>query len=141
MTWTRSLAAGLFGLLLAARADAGGDDAVPDVVPPKSWDHFVILPWQFKTDAPRDRALYESVNLRGFHIDRKNNGLQAFARETNWPYYVDHAAGKGYLHLGAAGDALSRKSGILVRPNSLAPAFIKAFGDGVTGMVTYAVSG
>lgn len=30
---------------------------------------------------------------------------------------------------------------LLVRPNSLAPAFIKAFGDGVTGMVTYAVSG
>ena len=117
MTWTRRMAAGLFGLLVAA---VGVDAPVPDVAPPKSWDHFVILPWQFKTDAPRDRALYESVNLRGFHIDRRNDGLQAFARETNWPYYVDHAAGKGYLHLGAASDALLRKNGIQIRPNSLA---------------------
>lgn len=30
---------------------------------------------------------------------------------------------------------------LLVRPNSLAPAFIKAFGAGVDGMITYAVSG
>jgi hypothetical protein len=30
---------------------------------------------------------------------------------------------------------------LLVRPNSLAPAFIKAFGQGVNGMITYAVSG
>lgn len=30
---------------------------------------------------------------------------------------------------------------LLVRPNSLAPAFIKGFGAAVTGMITYAVSG
>jgi hypothetical protein len=30
---------------------------------------------------------------------------------------------------------------LLVRPKSLAPAFIKAFGQGVDGMITYAVSG
>jgi len=105
---------------LIAACGVGRADDVPVVPPPKSWDHFVILPWQYKTDAPRDKALYESVNLRGFHIDRKSDALQAFARETAWPYYVDHAAGKGYLHLGAAGDAISRKNGIVVRPNSLA---------------------
>lgn len=30
---------------------------------------------------------------------------------------------------------------LLVRPNSLAPAFIKAFGSGLDGLITYAVSG
>jgi hypothetical protein len=105
---------------LLAACGVGAADDVPEVTPPKSWDHFVILPWQFKTDAPRDKALYESVNLHGFHIDRQNGALQAFARETNWPYYVDHGAGKGYLHLGAAAEGISRKNSILVRPNSLA---------------------
>ena len=118
----------LLGLAFVAVAcSAAAAQEVPDSAPPKSWDHFVILPWQFQTDASRDKALYESVNLRGFHIDRKNAGLQAFARETNWPYYVDHAAGKGYLHLGAAADAISRKNSILARPNSLAdPASLDA---------------
>jgi hypothetical protein len=106
--------------VLVAAGVVGGDKPAPDIAPPKSWDHFVILPWQFKTDAPRDKALYESVNLHGFHIDRRSDALQSFARETNWPYYVDHAAGKGYLHLGAASEALLRKNGILARPNSLA---------------------
>ncbi|HVR85025.1 MAG TPA: beta-galactosidase, partial [Planctomycetota bacterium] len=105
---------------LVAASGVGAADDVPGVAPPKSWDHFVILPWQFKTDASRDKALYESINLHGLHIDRQNAALQAFARETNWPYYVDHGAGKGYLHLGAAAAGISRKNSILVRPNSLA---------------------
>lgn len=29
---------------------------------------------------------------------------------------------------------------VLVRPGSLAPAFVHAFGDGMTGLITYAVS-
>ena len=115
--------------VLVAACGVGIADDVPEIAPPKSWDHFVILPWQYKTDAPRDKALYESINLHGFHIDRRNNALQAFARETNWPYYVDHAAGKGYLHLGKASEALLRKNGIQVRPNSLAdPATMEEIG-------------
>jgi hypothetical protein len=105
---------------LAAAVGLVAAKDVPDVAPPESWGSFVILPWQYKTDAVRDRALYESVNLRGLHVDRRNDALQAFARETRWPYYVDHAAGKGYLHLGAAGDKISRKNDVVVRPNSLA---------------------
>jgi len=113
--------------VLVAACGLGIADDVPEIAPPKSWDHFVILPWQYKTDAPKDKALYESVNLHGFHIDRRNSALQAFARETNWPFYVDHAAGKGYLHLGTASDALLRKKGIQIRPNSLAdPATLEA---------------
>ncbi len=106
--------------LLALGGLAGGDDGVPPVPPPKSWDRFVMLVWQYQTDVTRDKDLYESLNLRGFHIDRDNEKLQAFAKSSGWPFYVDHAAGKGILHLGKQADAILRKKEILVRPNSLA---------------------
>ena len=54
---------------LAAAVGLVAAKDVPDVAPPESWGSFVILPWQYKTDAVRDRALYESVNLRGLHVD------------------------------------------------------------------------
>ncbi|MCW8130460.1 MAG: beta-galactosidase trimerization domain-containing protein [Planctomycetota bacterium] len=93
---------------------------MPEVPPPKSWDHFVILVWQFKTNVVKDKALYESVNLTGFHIDRSNAALKQFADETKWPFYVDHAADKGYLHLGKNAGAVVKQKGIINRPNSLA---------------------
>ena len=95
-------------------------DPVPTVPPPKHWDRFVMLIWQYKTDVTRDKELYESLNLRGFHVDRQNEKLQAFAKETGWPYYVDHAADKGYLHLGKLSDGLSGKREIVERPRSMA---------------------
>ena len=101
----------------------GGEDAmsVPRVPPPKYWDHFLIMPWQFKTDVRKDKALYESVNLHGFHIDRRSDSLQAFARETKWLFYVDHAADKGYLKLNdKVASGIKKKKDIIVRPNSLA---------------------
>ena len=62
---------------------------------------FAILVWQHRTDAIQDAAIYKSVNLRGFHIDR-GDGQQSrknWALRNKWPYYIDHAAGKGTLHL------------------------------------------
>ena len=122
----------LLGALLAAIAlPAPAGEAVGVVPPPASWSAFTILNWQINTNAERDRALYEAVNLHGFHIDRKDDALQAFARASGWPYYLDHAADKGYLHLGDnAKDpkvaAVTRKKEIIVRPNSLAdPATIE----------------
>ncbi|RPH37968.1 MAG: hypothetical protein EHM91_14410, partial [Planctomycetota bacterium] len=94
-------------------------DPVPPVPPPKSWDRFTMLMWQYQTDVIRDKAAYESLNLRGFHVDRRNDKLQAFARESGWPYYVDHAADKGFLHLGKRVDPISGKKEVVVRPNSL----------------------
>src|SRR5580658_3912314 len=91
----------LLGALLAVLGiPAAASEAVGEVPPPASWGAFTILNWQINTNAERDRALYESVNLHGFHIDRKDDALQAFARASGWPYYLDHAADKGYLHLG-----------------------------------------
>jgi hypothetical protein len=92
----------------------------PPVPPSKHWDRFTMLVWQYKTDVMKDKALYESLNLRGFHVDRQNGKLQAFAKESGWPYYVDHAADKGFLHLGKRVDPISGKKDVVQRPNSLA---------------------
>jgi hypothetical protein len=107
--------------LLALSALASGLDAVPDVPPPKSWDKFTIMVWQYQHSALQSKALYEQVNLHGFHVDRKlDANEQAFARETKWPFYIDHAADKGWLHLGDAGQALVKKKNVVVRPHCLA---------------------
>src|SRR5690606_10042137 len=99
----------------------GVSEPVKTVPPPKHWDRFVMLVWQFKTNVLNDKALYEEVNLNGFHIDRSNGKLKAFADETKWPFYVDHAADKGYLHLGKNEAKLQKKFlNVQPRPNSLA---------------------
>lgn len=62
---------------------------------------FQVLVWQHRTDALRDSRLYDRVHLRGWHIDR-GEGQQ---KRAEWgasqqrPFYIDHAAGKGILHL------------------------------------------
>jgi hypothetical protein len=111
----------LFVLLVVASRTACALDQVSEVPPPKHWDKFTILVWQYHTNVARDKDLYASVNLKGFHIDRKDAEHQAFAKETGWPFYVDHAASKGYLHLtDKVRESISRKKEVIVRPNSLA---------------------
>ncbi len=134
----------LFTLIVIAvlqAFDAAALDTVPEVPIPKSWENFVILPWQLgeATNVIKDKAVYESVNIHGFHIDRRNDNLQQFARETKWPYYVDHTADKGYLHLGNKADQVSRKKEIIVRPNSLVdPATIATMKEHIRANVTSA---
>ncbi len=94
-------------------------DPVPPVPPPPHWDRFTMLVWQYQTDVRRDKALYEALNLRGFHVDRQDDKLQAFGKENGWPFYVDHAADKGFLHLGKRVDPITGKNTIVIRPNSL----------------------
>lgn len=62
---------------------------------------FQILVWQYKTEAQRDVDLYRSVNLNAWHIDRGDGQetRRRWAVDQQMPYYVDHAAGKGILHL------------------------------------------
>jgi len=115
----------LLGVALLGSACAEDVKENPPVTLPKSWEKFVILNWQIKTDAINDQALYESVNLNGFHVDRKSERLIEFAKKTNWPFYVDHAADKGYFHLrDNVRDGLGKQEksgrGVLVRPNSFA---------------------
>lgn len=91
------------------------------------WDHFAILVWQYQTPepGPAAAAAYDSLNLRGIHLDNGfSDELLAFAREHSYEYYVDHAAGKGDLHL-YAGEWQSFRDGYVenrerpVRPRCL----------------------
>ena len=103
---------------------AGAPEKVPFVRPKPEWDRFVILVWQYKTNAMEDVALYREGGFRGFHIDRGAGRADRveFAARRKMPYYVDHAADKGYLHLTdrtGRGKVL-RKKGLIARPHSLA---------------------
>ncbi|MBT7098339.1 hypothetical protein HN937_13245, partial [Candidatus Poribacteria bacterium] len=66
------------------------------------WDHFAILVWQYRTPpaGPDAAEAYAQLNLRGIHLDNGfSDELLEFAQEHSYEYYVDHAAGKGDLHL------------------------------------------
>lgn len=66
------------------------------------WGHFAVLVWQYKTPPPGPAAerAYEALNLAGIHLDDGfSQELYRFARSQNYEYYLDHAAGKGDLHL------------------------------------------
>jgi len=103
---------------------AGMPEAVPYVEPKPAWDRFLVLVWQYKTDVRKDLALYRKAGFRGFHIDRGagREGRVAFARREEMPYYNDHAADKGYLHLTprTGRDKVLRKRRLIPRPWSLA---------------------
>jgi len=125
----------LLGVALALLLSASGPAAfgqgspaggmpVPCVKPKPIWDRFVILIWQYKTDVRKDLPLYRQVNIRGFHIDRgagKEDRVQ-FAIDNKLPYYNDHAADKGYLHLTprTGRDRVLRRNTVVPRPYSLA---------------------
>lgn len=75
--------------------------AITPQTPPQSWDRFWILPWQYKTNARKQLDLYKQLHLSGWHIDRGRgrSGDARWATDNQMAYYVDHAAGKGWLHL------------------------------------------
>ena len=120
---------------------AGMPEAVPTIKPKPEWDRFLILVWQYKTDAENDLALYREAGLRGFHIDRGAGraGAVAFATREAMPYYNDHAADKGYLHLTprTGREKVLRKKGLIPRPQSLAdPKTLRAMKDHLKRNVT-----
>ena len=88
--------------LLPAAAPGAGGAAGPPSAAADRWKRFVLLVWQYKTPPPGPEAkrLYESLNLRGVHLDNGfSDELLTFAKRNRFVYYVDHAAGKGDLYL------------------------------------------
>jgi len=104
----------------------GMPEPVPTIRPKSEWDRFLILVWQYKTDVTKDLALYREAGFRGFHIDRGSGRADrvAFARREGMPYYNDHAADKGYLHLTprTGVEKVQRQRTLIPRPWSLAEA-------------------
>jgi len=121
--WFCATARGESGAPAIFQPSVGPLESVKAIAQRPEWNRFTILVWQYQTDARRDRSLYEKLGLRGFHIDRGAGQEEAahWSRETGWPYYVDHAAGKGILYLNE-GDrpAILRKKQVVIRPHSLA---------------------
>ena len=99
------------------------EKSVPCLAPPGYWNRYLIQVWQYQTEVRRDLAQYEAAGLHAFHIDRgwQQDDLVAFAREKNLPYYVDHAADKGLLHLTVKSgvDGILNTPALLPRPVSL----------------------
>jgi len=82
-------------------------------------DGFRIFVWQYQTDVLEDYKLYRDLNIGGFHIDRGKGQHDRirFSVENDFPFYGDHIADKGFLYLkGKDRDAVTQKSGLLVRP-------------------------
>ncbi len=112
-------------MLASAVVEASEFDIdVPAVPAPEAWQEFRVFIWQYRTDAQRDADLYESHGFRAFHIDRGagQGDRVAWAKQRGWPYYVDHAADKGILHLTSRTglDDLPRDGSLAARPFSLA---------------------
>lgn len=71
----------------------------------------------------KDIDLYRRIGLGGFHIDRGagEDDLVAISVKKQFPYYVDHAADKGFLYLTRQDkSAVTKKNWLIVRPRSLA---------------------
>src|SRR5215470_10603150 len=79
----------------------GALEPVPVIRQRPEWKQFIIFVWQWQNDVRRDGALYDAAGLRGFHIDRGvgEDEKVRLSLERKFPYYVDHAAGKGILYL------------------------------------------
>jgi len=98
-------------------------EPVPVIRQRSEWKRFIILVWQWQNDVRQDGRLYDLAGLHGFHIDwgATKNDLVRLSNQRRFPYYVDHAAGKGILHL--TDDvrwSVIGKESLLVRPYSFA---------------------
>jgi hypothetical protein len=85
-------------LLLSLNSCHAADS--PNTAP--TWKRFTVMVWQYKTppQGPEAKKLYDGLNLHGVHLDNGFSDEQLkFARDNNYSYYVDHAAGKGDLYL------------------------------------------
>ncbi len=69
-------------------------------------------------------GLYQRAGFGGFHIDfgAGQDDVVEFANQRHFPYYVDHAAGKGILYLTerTGRDKLLNDGNLAARPQSLA---------------------
>lgn len=137
---SNSIAPDIKASIISGLSDVG------TVTRPTSWDRFRVFVWQYKTDAKRDEELYQRAGLFSFHVDRgvgQEKKIE-WAIEQNRPYYIDHAAGKGILHMTErSGLGKIRNDGSLQsRPQSLiSKASIKSMTDQLSANMEVAGKG
>jgi hypothetical protein len=108
---------------LAEIQRVGQLETVPAIPARPEWNQFKILVWQYQTSVLKDIDLYRQAGLGGFHIDRGagKSKLVDFSIRERFPYYVDHAADKGFLYLkGNNVKSVTGKRSLATRPQSLA---------------------
>ena len=118
-----AIALSWFHSVFAEMDKTGSLARVPYIPARPEWNRFKILVWQYKTSVLEDFHLYQKSGLGGFHIDRGagREDLVAFSLKEQFPYYVDHAADKGFLHLkGPDVQTVTGEYGLTIRPYSLA---------------------
>ncbi|MDY6971979.1 MAG: beta-galactosidase trimerization domain-containing protein [Thermodesulfobacteriota bacterium] len=96
---------------------------VPSVAMRPEWNRFKILVWPYETDVLEDFLLYQELSLGGFQIDRGagQDKKAVFSVQHNFPYYVGHAADKGFLYLREDNARMvTGKRDPIIRPYSLA---------------------
>ena len=106
-----------------AEYPVGTIEPVPAIRQRRQWTRFLVFVWQYQNDVRRDWPLYDLAGLHGFHIDRGAgaNDLVQLSLKRKFPYYVDHAAGKGILYLHKdVQQTVTGKNVLFVRPYSLA---------------------
>ena len=108
---------------IAAVFMTGPLESVSPIAMRPEWNRFKILVWPYHTDVLKDYQLYRKLALGGFQIDRgagQNEKIE-FSIKQSFPYYAGHAADKGFLYLkGEDAKAVTGKTGLIIRPNSLA---------------------
>jgi hypothetical protein len=89
----------------------------------KAWPNFIYMPWTAKWTIGYDQASGQwslDHGYNGAFIDRQPSAAKlAWINQFKLPFYVDHTANKGYLHLwdgGAVKPHLKELSGTGLRP-------------------------
>lgn len=88
------------------------------------WNSFKIIVWPYNTTILKDFEIYRKLGFGCFQIDRGASANQKyvdFSIKHNFPYYVGHAADKGFLYLTRGNKKnVTGKLGLATRPHSLA---------------------
>ncbi len=86
------------------------------------WNVWVYMPWRYSWGKPYDKALAEEIKSFGFNggfCDHMPDEDAKIQEELGLLWYLDHAAGKGTLHLNGSGDrlrAMPNRASCLVDP-------------------------
>ena len=109
------------------------------------WDRYTVMLWPFQTPrpGPKLKAAMDSIGLLGTQLDGAGRGVSQsridFVMEYDVPFYLGHAAGKGYLHLYKAPDkkAIMRQIAPVARPHCFSnPATMAAMKKALLANIT-----
>jgi len=132
------------GLFVLAARPAAAEAPYQNV-----WDRYTVMLWPFKVPPPGPayKKALDSINLLGTQLNGTGGHITRdrlkFVLQYRIPYYVGHAASKGYLYLKGPDKAkILKKRHPVARPHCLSnPATIAAMKKAIKNNVTAAKVG